>query len=54
MPGGIVAAMSEKFSAIYQKPWISLTYDGFLETNNLTRVNNFAEIIRFCRQESRA
>ena len=34
MPGGIVAAMAEKFSSIYQKPWINLTYDGFLETNN--------------------
>jgi predicted nucleotide-binding protein (sugar kinase/HSP70/actin superfamily) len=51
MPGGIVAAMAEKFSLKYQKPWISLTYDGFLETNNLARVNNFAEIIRFCRQK---
>jgi predicted CoA-substrate-specific enzyme activase len=48
MPGGIVAAMSEKLSQLYQKPWISLTYDGILETNNLTRINNFAEIIRFC------
>lgn len=48
MPGGIVAAMADRFSAIYRKPWISLTYDGFLETNNLTRVNNFAELIRFC------
>ena len=51
MPGGIVAAMAEKFSTIYQKPWISLTYDGFLETNNLARVNNFAELIKFCHQE---
>ncbi|MGD9115825.1 MAG: acyl-CoA dehydratase activase [Dehalococcoidia bacterium] len=50
MPGGIVAAMSEKLSQIYHKPWISLTYDGILETNNLTRINNFAEIIRFCTQ----
>jgi len=48
MPGGIVAAMSEKFSAIYGKPWINLTYDGFLETTNLEKINNFAEIIRFC------
>jgi predicted CoA-substrate-specific enzyme activase len=48
MPGGIVAAMSEKFSAIYQKPWISLTYDGFLETNNLTKINEFAELVKFC------
>jgi predicted nucleotide-binding protein (sugar kinase/HSP70/actin superfamily) len=48
MPGGIVAAMSEKFTALYQKPWINVTYDGIMETNNLTRVNNFAEILRFC------
>jgi len=48
MPGGIVAAMSETFSAQYGKPWINLTYDGFLETTNLERINNFAEIIRFC------
>jgi predicted nucleotide-binding protein (sugar kinase/HSP70/actin superfamily) len=49
MPGGIVAAMSEKFSAMYGKPWINLTYDGFLETNNLIKINNFAEVLRFCR-----
>jgi predicted CoA-substrate-specific enzyme activase len=48
MPGGIVAAMAEKFSAIYQKPWINLTYDGFLETNNSIRINEFAEIVKFC------
>jgi predicted nucleotide-binding protein (sugar kinase/HSP70/actin superfamily) len=48
MPGGIVAAMSEKFSDLYQKPWISLTYDGFLETNNSTKINEFAELVRFC------
>jgi predicted nucleotide-binding protein (sugar kinase/HSP70/actin superfamily) len=48
MPGGIVAAMSENFSAVYGKPWINLTYDGFLESTNLERINNFAEIIRFC------
>jgi len=47
MPGGIVAAMSEELSAKYGKPWISLTYDGMLETNNLTKINNFAEILRF-------
>jgi len=52
MPGGIVAAMAEKFSAIYQKPWVSLTYDGFLETNNAARISNFAELLRFCRQEA--
>jgi predicted nucleotide-binding protein (sugar kinase/HSP70/actin superfamily) len=50
MPGGIVAAMSEHFSAMYQKPWINVTYDGILESANLTRIQNFAEIIRFCSQ----
>jgi len=53
MPGGIVAAMSEKFSALYRKPWINLTYDGFAESTNLTRINNFAEVIRFCSQEGK-
>lgn len=48
MPGGIVAAMSEGLSTICGKPWINVTYDGFLETNNLERINNFAEIIRYC------
>ncbi len=48
MPGGIVAAMSDRFSAVYQKPWISVTYDGFMETNNLTRVREFAELVKFC------
>ncbi|MFA5374510.1 MAG: acyl-CoA dehydratase activase [Dehalococcoidia bacterium] len=48
MPGGIVAAMSEKLSEMHHKPWINLTYDGTMETNNLERINNFAEIIRFC------
>jgi len=52
MPGGIVAAMSGRFSESYGKPWINLTYDGFQETNNLDRINNFAEIIRFCNKES--
>jgi predicted CoA-substrate-specific enzyme activase len=50
MPGGIVAAFAEKLSTVYQKPWISLTYDGFSETNNLVRISNFAEVIRFCSQ----
>ncbi len=53
MPGGIVAAMSDKFSALYRKPWINLTYDGFVESTNLTRINNFAEVIRFCSQEGK-
>jgi len=48
MPGGIVAAMAENFSSRYRKPWISLTYDGFLESNNLARITNFAEILKFC------
>jgi len=48
MPGGIVAAISEKLSPRYGKPWISLTYDGFPENTNLTKINNFAEIIKFC------
>jgi len=51
MPGGIVAAMSDKFSALYRKPWINLTYDGFVESTNLTRINNFAEVIKFCSQD---
>jgi predicted CoA-substrate-specific enzyme activase len=51
MPGGIVAAMSEKFGALYRKPWINLTYDGFVESTNLTKINNFAEVLRFCSQE---
>ncbi|MBM2831815.1 MAG: putative CoA-substrate-specific enzyme activase [Dehalococcoidia bacterium] len=52
MPGGIVAAMAEKFGAMHQKPWISLTYDGFLETNNRTKISEFAELIKFCRGEA--
>jgi len=48
MPGGIIAAMAEKFSLAYHKPWISLTYDGFQESNNFGRINEFAEIVRFC------
>ena len=48
MPGGIMAAMAEKLSTTYQKPCISLTYDGFLETNNRTKIGEFAELIKFC------
>jgi len=48
MPGGIVAAMSERLSEMHGKPWINLTYDGTMETNNSERISNFAEIIRFC------
>jgi predicted nucleotide-binding protein (sugar kinase/HSP70/actin superfamily) len=53
MPGGIVAAMSEKFSTLYRKPWINLTYDGFVESTNRTKINNFAEVLRFCSQEGK-
>ncbi|MEW6143372.1 MAG: acyl-CoA dehydratase activase [Chloroflexota bacterium] len=51
MPGGIVAAVAEKLAESYHKPWISLTYDGFLEKNNATRIREFAELVKFCRQE---
>jgi len=50
MPGGIVAAMSDRLSQKYQKPWISLTYDGILETNNATKINEFAELVKFVSQ----
>ncbi|MBM3132479.1 MAG: hypothetical protein FJZ95_05540, partial [Chloroflexi bacterium] len=43
MPGGIVAAMSESLAQDYGKPWISLTYDGSMESNNLVKIQNFAE-----------
>jgi predicted nucleotide-binding protein (sugar kinase/HSP70/actin superfamily) len=54
MPGGIVAAMAEKLSQVYHKPWISLTYDGILETNNSTRIGEFAELVKFCSAETAA
>jgi len=47
MPGGIVASISEKISILHNKPWISLTYDGFKESNNLSRVSEFAELVKF-------
>jgi predicted nucleotide-binding protein (sugar kinase/HSP70/actin superfamily) len=53
MPGGIIAAMAEKFSLAYHKPWISLTYDGFQESNNLARITEFAEIVRFCNNKNK-
>ncbi|PVV83305.1 acyl-CoA dehydratase activase [Dehalogenimonas alkenigignens] len=49
MPGGIVAAMAEKLAS-GGKPWLTLTYDGIMESNNRTRISNFAEIIRYCRR----
>ena len=44
--------MAEKFTAIYQKPWISLTYDGILETNNVAKINDFAELVKFCSKQT--
>jgi hypothetical protein len=44
--------MAEKFSGMYGKPWISLTYDGFLETNNSTKIHEFAELVRFCAKKA--
>ena len=28
-----------------------LTYDGFMETNNMAKINNFAEILRYSNRE---
>ena len=53
MPGGIVAAMAKQFSEEYNKPWISLTYDGIMENNNQTKITYFAELIRYCAQFSK-
>ncbi|MDD5126506.1 MAG: acyl-CoA dehydratase activase [Dehalococcoidales bacterium] len=53
MPGGIVAAMAEKFSTAYEKPWISLTYDGFIESSNMVKINEFAELVKFCNENGR-
>ena len=47
MPGGIVAAISERISAERgHKPWISLTYDGFADKVNPERVADLAEQVR--------
>ncbi|MCL5784838.1 MAG: acyl-CoA dehydratase activase-related protein [Patescibacteria group bacterium] len=46
MPGGIVAAFSEHISRRYNKPWISLTYDGFPDKVNLERVADLAEQVK--------
>jgi len=53
MPGGIMAAMAEKLSTTYQKPCISLIYDGFPETSNRTKISEFAELIKFCGREGK-
>jgi len=42
MPGGIIAAMAEKFSLAYHKPWISLL-TMVSRSNNLARITEFAE-----------
>lgn len=47
MPGGIVSAMSERLAGEHGKPWISLTYDGTQESTNVTRINEFAEVIKY-------
>ncbi len=52
MPGGIVAAIAEQLAAMYGKPWISLTYDGILESNNQAKIANFAEIIKFTSRDA--
>lgn len=52
MPGGIVAAMSEHFSAEYGKPWINLTYDGFMENTNQAKIHNLAEILKYTSKET--
>ena len=51
MPGGIVAAMSEHFSAEYGKPWVNLTYDGVMESTNQVKIYNLAEILRYTSKE---
>ena len=43
--------MAETFADEYDKPWINLTYDGFLESNNSTRINEFAELVKFCNNQ---
>ena len=47
-----MAAIAEKLSARYGKPWISLTYDGIVETNNQAKISHFAEVIKFCRKNN--
>ncbi len=47
MPGGIVAALTEQISKEYgNKPWISLTYDGFPDKVNPERIADLAEQLR--------
>lgn len=47
MPGGIVAAIAEQVSRQHgNKPWISLTFDGFADKVNPERVADLAEQVR--------
>ncbi|MHB1295749.1 MAG: BadF/BadG/BcrA/BcrD ATPase family protein [Anaerolineae bacterium] len=46
MPGGIVAAIAERVSRRYGKPWISLTYDGFADRVNPERIADLAEQVK--------
>ncbi len=47
MPGGIVAALAEQISKQYgNKPWISLTFDGFADKVNPERISDLAEQLR--------
>ena len=54
MPGGIVAAMAEQISRQHDnKPWISLTFDGFADKVNPERVADLAEQVRHTRRHAR-
>ncbi|MGE5618020.1 MAG: acyl-CoA dehydratase activase [Sphingomonadaceae bacterium] len=47
MPGGIVAALAGEISKEYgDKPWISLTFDGFTDKVNSERIADLAEQLR--------
>lgn len=46
MPGGIVGSFAEQIAREYNMPWISLTFDGSLETVNREQIAIFAEQIR--------
>jgi predicted CoA-substrate-specific enzyme activase len=47
MPGGIVAAIAPQISKEFgDKPWISLTFDGFTDRVNSERIADLAEQLR--------
>ncbi|MDO8671474.1 MAG: hypothetical protein Q7O66_08610, partial [Dehalococcoidia bacterium] len=47
MPGGIVGAVSESIAKkLGNKPWITLTYDGFADKVNPERIADLAEQLR--------